>query len=40
LLGGYTGARLQPHLPERGLRLLLGAPATGLSLLYLTQAIG
>ena len=28
LLGGYAGARLQPRLPERSLRLLLGALAT------------
>jgi hypothetical protein len=39
LLGGYAGARLQPHLPERSLRLLLGALATGLAMLYLVQAI-
>jgi uncharacterized membrane protein YfcA len=38
LLGGYVGARLQPRLPERGLRILLGALATGLALLYLIQA--
>lgn len=35
----YAGARLQPLLPERGLRLLLGALATGLAVLYLFQAI-
>lgn len=39
LLGGYAGARLQPHLPERRLRLLLGALATGLALLYLHQTV-
>ncbi|MEJ3743916.1 sulfite exporter TauE/SafE family protein [Actinomycetes bacterium KLBMP 9797] len=38
LVGGYLGARLQPRLPERGLRLLLGALAVGLALLYLAQA--
>lgn len=38
LIGGYLGARLQPHLPERALRLLLGTLATGLALLYLAQA--
>jgi len=38
LLGGYAGARLQPRLPERGLRLLLGVLATGLATLYLLQA--
>ncbi|RZU54225.1 hypothetical protein EV385_6173 [Krasilnikovia cinnamomea] len=40
LIGGYLGARLQPHLPERGLRLLLGVLATGLAVLYLFQAAG
>jgi uncharacterized membrane protein YfcA len=40
LIGGYLGARLQPRLPETGLRLLLGLLATGLALLYLGQAIG
>jgi uncharacterized membrane protein YfcA len=39
LLGGYAGARLQPRLPERGLRLLLGALAAGLALLYLVDAV-
>ncbi|GIM88420.1 sulfite exporter TauE/SafE family protein [Paractinoplanes toevensis] len=38
LLGGYLGARLQPRLPERALRLLLGGLATALAALYLTQA--
>jgi hypothetical protein len=38
LIGGYLGARLQPHLPERALRLLLGTVAVGLSVLYLVQA--
>lgn len=38
LLGGYLGARLQPHLPERVLRSLLGVLATGLAVLYLAQA--
>ncbi|GAB1692086.1 sulfite exporter TauE/SafE family protein [Krasilnikovia sp. M28-CT-15] len=40
LIGGYLGARLQPRLPERGLRLLLGVLATGLAVLYLSQAAG
>ena len=31
LLGSYTGARLQPHLPEEGLRRLLGALALAVS---------
>jgi hypothetical protein len=38
LVGGYLGARLQPHIPERVLRLLLGALATALAVLYLVQA--
>lgn len=39
LLGGYLGARLQPYLPERVLRLLLGALATALAVLYLVQGL-
>ncbi|MDT0310434.1 sulfite exporter TauE/SafE family protein [Streptomyces sp. DSM 44917] len=39
LAGGYLGARLQPRLPERALRLLLGALAAGLGLLYAAQAL-
>lgn len=38
LIGGYAGARLQPRLPERALRLLLGALALGVGGLYLVQA--
>ena len=38
LIGGYLGARLQPHLPETGLRLLLGSLATALAVLYFMQA--
>jgi uncharacterized protein len=38
LLGGYLGARLQPRVPERGLRLLLGTLAVALAVLYLVQA--
>jgi uncharacterized protein len=34
LLGSYTGARLQPHLPEEGLRRLLGALALAVALRY------
>lgn len=37
LLGTYTGARLQKHVPENGLRLLLGLVATGLGLAYAAQ---
>jgi uncharacterized membrane protein YfcA len=39
LIGGYLGARLQPHLPERALRLLLGTLATALAALYLMQGL-
>lgn len=40
LVGGYLGARLQPHVPERALRLLLGVLATALAVLYAVQAAG
>ncbi|CAL9660563.1 sulfite exporter TauE/SafE family protein [Streptomyces sp. Tu 3180] len=39
LIGGYLGARLQPRLPERALRLLLGALATALGALYAAQTL-
>jgi uncharacterized protein len=39
LIGGHLGARLQPHLPENALRLLLGALATALAVLYLIQSL-
>lgn len=39
LAGGYIGARLQPHLPDTGLRLLLGALAMGLGITYVVQAL-
>ena len=39
LIGGYLGAQLQPHLPERALRLLLGTLATALAVLYLIQGL-
>ncbi|MFD5269030.1 sulfite exporter TauE/SafE family protein [Streptomyces sp. NPDC058335] len=39
LIGGYLGARLQPRLPERVLRLLLGALATAVGALYTTQTL-
>jgi uncharacterized membrane protein YfcA len=39
LIGGYLGARLQPHLPERALRFLLGTLATALAALYITDAL-
>jgi uncharacterized membrane protein YfcA len=38
LVGGYLGASLQPRLPERHLRSLLGVLAIALALLYLAQA--
>lgn len=39
LVGGYLGARLQPHLPEQWLRLLLGALAISVGMLYLIQGM-
>ncbi|ROO84673.1 hypothetical protein EDD29_2200 [Actinocorallia herbida] len=39
LVGGYVGAHLQPRMPERALRLLLGVLACGLAVLYLTDAL-
>ncbi|MFI9547752.1 TSUP family transporter [Streptomyces sp. NPDC052016] len=39
LTGGYLGARLQPHLPERLLRLLLGTLATSMGALYAALAL-
>lgn len=39
LLGGYTGARLQPYIPERALRLLLGGLAIGLAVMYASSAL-
>lgn len=38
LVGGYLGARLQPYVPERALRVLLGALAICLSVAYLLRA--
>jgi uncharacterized membrane protein YfcA len=37
LVGGYAGAHLQPRLPERGLRLVLGGLAVAVALLYVGQ---
>ena len=37
LIGGYLGARLQPRLPEKALRLLLGCMAAAIGGLYLLQ---
>ncbi|HET9144420.1 sulfite exporter TauE/SafE family protein [Actinophytocola sp.] len=39
LIGGYLGARLQPHLPEPALRLLLGLLAVILGTLYITETV-
>jgi uncharacterized membrane protein YfcA len=39
LVGGYLGARLQPHVPEHALRLLLGGLAVGIGILYLFQGL-
>lgn len=39
LIGGYLGARLQPRVPEAGLRILLGALAVGLAITYIVQAV-
>jgi uncharacterized protein len=38
LIGGYLGAHLQPRLPERGLRLVLGGLAVALAVVYAIQA--
>lgn len=38
LVGGYAGARLQPHLPEKFLRLLLGLVAVGVAAMYVAQS--
>jgi uncharacterized membrane protein YfcA len=39
LVGGYLGARLQPRLPERLLRISLGALAIATATLYIAQAM-
>jgi uncharacterized membrane protein YfcA len=38
LVGGYLGATLQPRLPERFLRVLLGFLAVGLAVAYVAAA--
>ncbi|MCE7004591.1 sulfite exporter TauE/SafE family protein [Kibdelosporangium philippinense] len=35
LVGGYFGARLQPRMPERALRLVLGMLAVALAVMYI-----
>jgi len=39
LIGGYLGARLQPRMPEKGLRLLLGGMAMAVAVLYVALSI-
>ncbi len=39
LAGGWVGASLQPRIPERGLRILLGSMALALAGLYLAQTV-
>jgi uncharacterized membrane protein YfcA len=38
LIGGYLGARLQPRIPDKALRLLLGSLAIALGFTYLIEA--
>jgi len=37
LIGGYLGAHLQPRLPERGLRVVLGSLAVAVAIMYAAQ---
>jgi len=39
LVGGYFGAHFQPRLPETALRLMLGALAAALGVLYAVQSL-
>jgi uncharacterized membrane protein YfcA len=39
ICGGYVGATVQPHVPERVLRLTLGAVAIAVAAMYLIQGI-
>ncbi|MBA2955492.1 TSUP family transporter [Nocardioides sp. MAH-18] len=39
LVGGWVGASLQPRIPERALRTMLGVLAIALAVLYLAQAL-
>jgi uncharacterized membrane protein YfcA len=39
LCGGYLGASLQPRMPEKSLRTLLGLLAIGLAAVYAVQAV-
>jgi hypothetical protein len=40
LLGGYTGARLQPHMPESVIRRLLGLLVLAIGIRYAWLAAG
>ncbi|WP_407566032.1 TSUP family transporter [Streptomyces sp. 184] len=40
LIGGYCGARVQVHVPEKALRLLLGGLAAAVGAFYAAQAAG
>jgi len=39
LVGGWVGASIQPHIPERVLRTVLGCLAVGLAIVYFVQAV-
>ncbi len=39
LTGGWLGASVQPRIPERALRMLLGVMALALAVLYLVQVV-
>jgi uncharacterized membrane protein YfcA len=39
LIGGYVGAMLQPRVPERVLRYLLGGIAVAIGLGYLVESV-
>jgi uncharacterized membrane protein YfcA len=39
LLGGYAGAALQPRVPERALRALLGAACVAIAVLYVAESL-
>lgn len=40
LAGGWVGASIQPRIPERALRTVLGVLALALAVLYLVQVLG
>jgi uncharacterized protein len=39
VLGSYAGASIQPHVPEQGLRALLGIVSIAIAALYLVDAL-